>query len=314
MKHYTSGTVDVLVIGSLNMDLVAFVPRLPLPGETLVGFRWTTAHGGKGGNQAVAAARLGARVAMVGRVGQDEYGPVLRNALMAEGIDCEAVGLDPVQPTGIALITVESGGQNSIVVISGSNGQLSPDHIDAQQELFASAKIVVCQMESPLAATARAIELGNQFGKFVILNPAPVPRAPHSCLDILSKVNLLIPNDTEASQLTGLPVTSPEQAIIAAERLRTHGCGAVIVTLGASGVVHSGAHYPSRKANAVDTTAAGDTFIGSVAASLARDPNLVNAIALGQSAAAIAVSRPGAQSSIPTLAEVLYDKPLFLSD
>jgi ribokinase len=300
--------IEVLVVGSLNMDLTAFAPRLPLPGETLMGTGWATANGGKGGNQAVAAARLGARVAMIGRVGRDAHGEALRAALIAEGIECDAINTDPLHPTGVALITVDSRSQNTIVVIAGSNAEMSSVDIDAQRELFAAATIVLFQLETPLPSVRRGIELAAELGKFVILNPAPAPERAILDEEMLTGVTLLVPNETEAAQLSQLPVTSVEEAILAAQELRTRGCREVIVTLGALGVVHVGRseprHYPARATQALDTTAAGDTFIGGLAASLARGDDLTQAIYFGQLAASLSVSRPGAQSSIPTLAEV----------
>ena len=301
-------STEVLVVGSLNMDLTAFAPRLPLPGETLMGTGWATANGGKGGNQAVAAARLGAHVAMIGRVGRDAHGEALRAALVAEGIECDAISTDPVHPSGVALITVDSRSQNTIVVIAGSNAELTSADIDAQRDLFAAATIVLFQLETPLASVRRGIQLASELGKVVILNPAPAPESAVLGEDILAGVSLLVPNETEAAKLSQLPVTSVEEAILAAQDLRSRGCREVIVTLGALGVVHVGPsqsrHYPARETQALDTTAAGDTFIGGLAASLARGDDLTQAIYFGQLAASLSVSRPGAQSSIPTLAQV----------
>jgi len=297
------------VIGSLNMDLIALAPRLPRAGETLLGTRWTTAHGGKGSNQAVAAARLGARVAMIGRVGEDAYGQALRGALVAEGIDCDGVGVDHEQPTGLALITVDAASQNTIVVIPGSNGALVPADVDAQRALIAQAQIVICQLETPLATVAHALTLAADLGKFVILNPAPAPAGGSLADAFLHHVSLLVPNDVEAAQLTGLPCGSVEEAVQAASALRDRGAREVIITLGDRGVVHvgvsGGRHYAAYATKAVDTTAAGDTFIGGLAASLARGETLERAIAVGQCAASIAVSRVGAQSSIPKRSEVM---------
>jgi len=300
---------DILVVGSLNMDVIAFTPRFPEPGETLMGSRWTTANGGKGANQAVAAARLGGSVAMLGCVGDDAYGATLREALLRDGIDCDGILTDPETPTGVALITVsEQDSQNSIIVISGSNMRLTPDHVDAHRELIARANIVVCQLEVPVATVARVLETAVAMGKLVILNPAP-PAAPGALpASLLSKVGILIPNESEAAALCGLPVTSVGEAEIAAKALRSRGCRDVIVTLGDRGVVHAGAddirHYPAHVAKALDTTAAGDTFIGGLCAALSRGQSLEAAIEFGQSAAAVAVSRIGAQTSIPTLAEL----------
>ena len=191
---------DILVVGSLNMDVIAFTPRFPAPGETLMGSRWGTANGGKGANQAVAAARLGGRVAMLGCVGEDAYGATLREALLRDAIDCDGILTDPVMPTGVALITVsEQDSQNSIIVISGSNMRLTPDHIDAHRGLIARAGIVVCQLEVPLATVARVIETAAAMNKLVILNPAPSAAPGALPASLLSHVGILIPNESEAA-------------------------------------------------------------------------------------------------------------------
>ena len=291
------------------MDLIALAPRLPRAGETLLGTRWTTAHGGKGGNQAVTAARMGASVAMIGRVGKDAYGQALREALVTEGINCDGVAVDDEQPTGLGLIIVDASSQNSIVVIPGSNGAVLPEHVDAQRSLITQARIVICQLETPLATVAHAIAMAAELDKFVILNPAPAPASGALTDGLLRQVNLLVPNDVEAAQLTGLSCGSVEEGVRAAQALRARGVREVIVTLGERGVVHASAtgarHYAAYPTQAVDTTAAGDTFIGALAASLARGEQLERAIAMGQLAASIAVSRIGAQSSIPQRSEVL---------
>src|SRR5216684_4904219 len=281
-----SPSPQILVVGSLNMDLTAFTPRLPFPGETMLGNRWEMACGGKGGNQAVAAARLGARVAMIGRVGQDAYGIALRNSLISQAIDCEGILSDADQPTGMALIAVGKEGQNIIIVIPGCNGALTTADIEAHATQIAAAKIVVCQLETPLATVRRAVELAAKAHTFVIVNPAPAPEPDALDREFLECIDLLIPNETEAAALTGLPVSSIDQAMTAASALRARGARDVIVTLGPLGVVHVGAHrrhhYPAPSAVAIDATAAGDTFIGAVAASLSKSDDVPAAIHLGQ--------------------------------
>ena len=304
----SQSTPNVLVIGSLNMDLIAFAPRLPRPGETLLGTRWTRAHGGKGANQAIAAARLGARVAMLGRVGRDAYGTELRDALVAEGIDCSGVIVDCDNPSGAGFITVDDHGENCIVVIPGSNGALSGSDVDAHQEMVRRTRIVVCQLETPISTVSRALELASHARHLVILNPAPAPAASVLTPQLLSHVDLLLPNETEAALLTDLPVSGVAEAILAGRKLRSMGCREVIITLGALGVVHVSRdaehHYPARPVEAIDATAAGDTFIGGLAAGLARGMDMPAAIGLGQAAARVCVSRIGAQSSIPTLEQL----------
>ena len=300
---------EVLIVGSLNMDLIALAPRLPRLGETVLGTRYTTSFGGKGGNQAVAAARLGAHVSMIGRVGSDGYGATLRQALVEEDIDCEAIGTDREHATGVALITVDESGRNTIVVIPGSNARLQPAELEAQRTLFERTRIVVCQLETPLATVTSAVALGARLGKFVILNPAPAPEPSALEPALLRQVNLLVPNDVEAARLSGIAVESVPQAMEAARILHSRGAREVIVTLGEQGLVHSRdgvpQHHRARAVQAVDATAAGDTFIGALAAALAQGESMARAIAIGQVAASIAVSRIGAQNSIPRRAEVM---------
>ncbi|SDH36116.1 ribokinase [Paraburkholderia phenazinium] len=297
----------VTVVGSLNMDLVARAPRLPQPGETLAGSTFAQVAGGKGGNQAVAAARLGARVAMLGCVGADANGAQLRAGLATEGIDCAALETSPSAPTGVALIVVDDSSQNAIVIIAGSNGEVTPETIARHEAALAAANVVVCQLETPPATVRAALASARRLGKTVILNPAPAT-APLPA-DWFELIDYLIPNELEAATLTGLPVDSPEDAARAADALRRAGARNVLVTLGARGVLAAleGAEpklYAAQKVAAVDTTAAGDTFIGALAAQLAHGESVDAAIRFAQRAAALSVTRAGAQTSIPTLAEL----------
>jgi ribokinase len=296
----------VVVIGSLNMDLVTRLPRLPRPGETLAGQSFVTVPGGKGANQAVAAARLGAGVAMIGCVGADAYGQQLRDGLLAEGIDCAGVTVIADQPSGIATILVDDQGQNAIVIVAGANGQLSPALVDRFEALLSHAEVIVCQLEVPLASVGHVLKRARELGKIVILNPAPAS-APLSA-DWYPLIDYLIPNESEASVLSGLTVDSLASADLAASALIKGGAAKVIVTLGAQGsLLASGAqsqHFPAPAVQAVDSTAAGDTFVGGFAAALAEGKSEAQAIAFGQIAAALSVTRAGAQPSIPTLADV----------
>lgn len=299
-------SAKVVVVGSLNMDLVAWAERLPRGGETLAGERFFTAPGGKGANQAVAAARLGASVAMIGAVGDDAYGQQLRQALADERIDCQAVSVCPGVSSGVALIVVDAASQNAIVIIPGGNGQLLPESVQRFDALLQGAEVIVCQLEVPLATVAWTLQRGRELGKTVILNPAPATGPlPESWL---GHIDYLIPNESEAQALTGLPVDDLDSARHAAGRLLQLGVGKVIVTLGAQGVLFASAggsqHYPAPKVTALDTTAAGDTFVGGFAAALARGLREGDAIDLGQRAAALSVTRAGAQPSIPRLAEL----------
>jgi ribokinase len=287
------------------MDLVTRAPRLPRGGETLIGESFCTIPGGKGANQAVAAARLGAKVSMVGCVGSDAYGQQLRGALLAEGIDCQSVSV-VAGSSGVALIVVDDNSQNAIVIVAGANGVLTPDVLDQFDEVLRSADVIICQLEVPDATVGHALKRGRELGKTVILNPAPASRPLPA--DWYACIDYLIPNESEAAVLSGLAVDSLETAEAAATQLLAAGAGKVIVTLGAQGLMFANGasfqHFPAPLVKAVDTTAAGDTFVGGFAAALADGKSEVEAIRFGQVAAALSVTRAGAQPSIPTLLEV----------
>jgi ribokinase len=278
------------------MDLVARAPRLPHPGETLAGRTFAQVAGGKGGNQAVAAARLGA----------DANGAQLRAGLEAEGIDCAAVETGR-EATGVALIVVDDASQNAIVIVAGSNGEVTPDTIARHEAVLAAADVVIYQLETPLDTVQAALTTARRLGKTVILNPAPATGPLPA--EWLPLIDYLIPNELEAATLTGLPVGSPEEAATAAAVLRAAGARNVLVTLGPRGVQAAlegaaPALYDAPKVKAVDTTAAGDTFIGGFAAQLAQGASVDAAIRFAQRAAALSVTRAGAQPSIPTRVEV----------
>jgi ribokinase len=287
------------------MDLVTRAPRLPRGGETLIGESFSTIPGGKGANQAVAAARLGAQVSMVGCVGSDAYGQQLRGALLAEGIDCQAVSVVDGS-SGVALIVVDDNSQNAIVIVAGANGELTPTVLDRFDAVLQTADVIICQLEVPDATVGHALKRGRELGKTVILNPAPASRAVPA--EWYAYVDYLIPNESEAMVLSGLAVDSLETAEAAATQLIAAGAGKVIVTLGAQGLMFANGssfeHFPAPRVKAVDTTAAGDTFVGGFAAALASGKGEVEAIRFGQVAAALSVTRAGAQPSIPTLLEV----------
>ncbi|RAI70661.1 ribokinase [Pseudomonas fluorescens] len=295
----------VVVIGSLNMDLVTRAPRLPRGGETLIGQSFTTVSGGKGANQAVAAARLGAQVSMIGCVGNDAYGEALRGALLAEQIDCQAVSTVDGS-SGVALIVVDDSSQNAIVIVPGANGALTAEAIDRFDSVIRAADVLICQLEVPDASVGHVLKRGRELGKTVILNPAPVSRPLPS--DWYASIDYLIPNESEASALSGLSVDSLETAQAAATRLIALGAGKVIITLGAQGSLFADGqrfeHFPAPAVKAVDTTAAGDTFVGGFAAALAAGKDEAQAIRFGQVAAALSVTRAGAQPSIPALSDV----------
>ena len=278
----------VVVVGSLNMDLVTRAPRLPRGGETLIGESFCTIPGGKGANQAVAAARLGAKVSMVGCVGSDAYGQELRGALLAEGIDCQSVSV-VAGSSGVALIVVDDNSQNAIVIVAGANGVLTPDVLDRFDEVLRGADVIICQLEVPDATVGHALKRGRELGKTVILNPAPASRPLPA--DWYACIDYLIPNESEAAVLSGLAVDSLETAEAAATHLLAAGAGKVIVTRGAQGLMFANGasfqHFPAPLVKAVDTTAAGDTFVGGFAAALADGKSEVEAIRFGQVAAAL---------------------------
>lgn len=300
----------IVVIGSINMDLVLRVPRMPLPGETLTGGAFRTIPGGKGANQAVACARLSGKVAgaqqvaMVGCVGDDAFGATLRAALVGDGIIDSHITTLPGVASGIASILVDDNGQNSIVIAGGANDLLSPAHIDAAKGLIEQADIVVLQLETPMATVVHAIKLARSLGKTVVLNPAPAASLPDGVLEL---VDYLIPNEIEAAMLAGVsPQGADVQALAAA--LQKLGSDNVIITLGSKGV-HAALYggdftFPAEVVQAVDTTAAGDTFIGGFVAGLASGMDEAEAIQQGQRAAAWSVTKPGAQTSIPHLHEL----------
>jgi len=315
VERLTTGQLEnplsskILVVGSLNMDLVAFAPRIPVPGETLTGHTFLSLPGGKGANQAYAAARLGAGVAMLGRVGSDDLGRQLRENLAGAGCDVSGVTSTADATTGIALIFVADSGQNSIVIVAGANGKLSPHDIAAASSRFDGVAHVLLQLESPIATVVAAAQAGRRAGARVILDPAP---APSSALpaELLANVDILTPNESEAAILTGAEPRrmNPEEAIEVGRRLRGLGPAAVIVKLGEQGVAlitADGAQVLSAPAvTAVDSTAAGDIFNAALAVALTEGAEIGAACQFANRAAALSVTRRGAQASAPGRAEV----------
>jgi ribokinase len=298
---------EVVVFGSLNMDLVVRVPRAPGAGETLQAHGFMTNPGGKGANQAVACARQGARVCMVGRVGRDDFGAALRATLAADGIDVRYLGTAG-ETSGIAVIMVDDAGQNRIVLVPGANALLDAHDADAVRELT-TARLLLLQCEVPMAAIVRAAAVMRENGGRVVLNPAPVCPLPDALWPL---VDILVVNEIEAATLAGMAVNDIGSAGGAALALRTRGPAIAIVTLGSEGVViadeRGRRHFAALRMQAIDTTAAGDTFIGALCAAHVAVESIDPAIARGIQAAALCVTRPGAQMSIPTREE-LADLP-----
>jgi len=290
----------IVVVGSLNMDLVVRTPRHPQIGETILGSGFQTFPGGKGANQAVAAARLGGRVRMIGRVGADAFGEALVAAASQDGVDTSWIRRDPQAPSGVALITVDDAGRNTIVVASGANMRLTPEDVSAAESAFDGAGVLLIQLESPLPAVERAVQLARERGVHVVLNPAP---AQPLAASFLSQVDTLIPNQNELELLSGVAGTQA-----AVERLSALGVGDLIVTLGEEGVyVVAGEQQttiPAYPVDAVDTTAAGDAFLGAYAVALTEGMPALQAAAWSNAAAAISVTRRGAQPSLPTRVEL----------
>lgn len=295
----------VVVVGSTNMDMVVTVERIPGPGETLLGGEFKTASGGKGANQAVAAARLGADVTFVARAGADAFGHQAVAAFQAEGIDTSFMVRDVEAAHGVALILVDRSGENAIAVAPGANARLSPADVEKAEGAVEKADIVLLQLEAPIDTVCRAAELAKRHGKKVLLNPAPYAEVPDA---LLTSIDYLTPNETEAEMLLGGRDAGLAGVAACAAELVRRGCGCVVVTLGRDGVlvVTSGEEYhlPAWHVDAIDTTAAGDTFSAALAVGVARGEELREAAARAVAAASLSVTRRGAQPSLPTSAEV----------
>lgn len=296
----------VVCLGSLNMDLVLQVQQAPAEGETVLGQSIRYVPGGKGANQAVSCARQGAHVSMVGRVGNDAHGKTLCEALAHDGIAVHDVSVDPSEPTGVALVMLEATGSNRIVVVAGANGRVDLDEAQLAQCLR-GAQFLVMQFEVPMAQVVRAAQVARAQGCKVVLNPSPAQPMPDALWPL---VDVLIVNETEAHFLTGLaPDANPQVAAEVGRQLCAHGVGQAVVTLGAHGAVatdRSGSTYhPAPRVQVVDTTAAGDTFLGVVTVALARQQSLAASVDLGIRAASLCVQTLGAQPSIPTQEQTL---------
>ncbi|MCB9115731.1 MAG: ribokinase [Caldilineaceae bacterium] len=293
---------SVCVVGSINLDMNAYVHRFPRPGETLHGGRFTTGYGGKGANQAVMVARLGGSISMVGRVGDDIFGQDMRRNLAAEGIDARFVFESAGVSSGVAVITVDDNGQNTIIVIAGANGLVTPDDVTAAQAAIAGARVLLCQMEVPMAANLAALRLARAAGVTTIFNSAPVSGDVPA--EVYQLADIFCPNETEAELLTGIEVHTLDDARLAASIILDRGARAALITLGARGCLYVSADgadevIPTVEVNAVDTTGAGDAFVGSLGYFLAAGVALGTAIERANAIAAISVQSPGTQSSYP---------------
>ncbi len=288
----------IVVIGSSNTDMTVMTDRLPVPGETVLGGRFSMGPGGKGANQAVAAKRLGGDVSFICKVGNDLFGENALNHYRNEGIEVSGV-MCSEQPSGVALITVDDKAENCIVVASGANKDITVEDIDVHKSEIQSAAIVLLQLEIPVAAVMRAAELAHEAGAYVVLNPAPACHLPD---ELYKNISLIVPNQTEIAFMTGIEANDEKGAEKAVEALRAKGVKDVVVTMGSKGsMVYNGipTFIPSKKVKAVDTTAAGDTFCGGLCVAMAEGKGLVEAARFATAASALTVQQIGAQESIP---------------
>lgn len=297
---------SIIVIGSVNMDMVVKASHIPQPGETVLGGTFLMNPGGKGANQAIAAARLGGNVAFVGKVGDDVFGKQSVRLFDDEGVDTSGILLAHDVPSGVALITVDGQGENSIVVASGANAHLTPEDVEPVFQQYPNSRILLIQLETPMPTVEYAIQHARDRAMQIILNPAPVNLQASG---ILHLVDILTPNEREAALLSGVPVVDIESARQAAVWIQNQGVKHVILTLGKAGAVllegDEFYHIPAPEVEAVDTTAAGDVFNGALAVALAEGSNLKEAASFACRAAAAAVTKMGAQSSIPRREEVV---------
>ena len=296
---------NIVVVGSSNTDMVIKMEKIPAPGETVLGGQFAIAAGGKGANQAVAAARAGGRVSLVACVGDDMFGKQAVEGFKADNINTEFVFLDEGQPSGCALIFIDKHGENSIAVASGANARLAPHHIELARDRIASADILLMQLEIPLETVEYAVRMASDNGVTVILDPAP---AQHLNDTLLKDVSILTPNEGEAEMFTGIAVDDEEGAEEAAGCLLEWGVNTVLITLGSRGVFIAADGIRKMisgiEVDTVDSTAAGDVFNGALAVSLAGDSPLPDAVRFANAAAALSVTRLGAQPSAPQRGEI----------
>ncbi|HRT30021.1 MAG TPA: ribokinase [Kiritimatiellia bacterium] len=297
---------QIVVVGSTNTDMVVKAARIPAPGETILGGRFLMNPGGKGANQAVAAARLGAEVVFIAKVGDDLFGREAKALFAKENICTDYVLTDPSEPSGVALIMVDAEGENCIAVASGANGTLMPEDIEGLEGVIAQSDMLLMQLETPLETVRYAADVAVNLGVPVILNPAPACELPSDLYDCLE---VITPNESEAELLTNIKVTDEASAEAAARVLCDKGVRQVVITMGAKGAYvfdgEDGVMVPAFKVEAVDTTAAGDVFNGALAVALTEELELEEAVRFASKAASISVTRMGAQASAPRREELV---------
>lgn len=297
----------IVVVGSSNTDLTVKVDHFPLPGETLIGDNFITAQGGKGANQAVAVARLGGDASFVCCLGDDAFGNQSLELLKKEGMDTRHIRLIKGASSGVALIPVDKKGENTIIVASGANAMLSVDDIKKAEQDIKDAGILLMQLETPIPALIHAARIAHENGVKVILNPAPFPKNPLP-QELLENIDIIIPNETEAAYMAGEQITDEQSALSVIRKIQDLGVGNVIVTVGSKGAYtledSKLINVPAFPVKAVDTVAAGDTFCGAFCVALSKGFSMSDAIRIGNKAASIAVTRIGAQPSVPTREEV----------
>ncbi len=296
---------DIVVVGSCNVDLITYTPRFPAVGETIEGTDFKQGFGGKGANQAVAASRLGSRVAMVARLGDDGFGHQTMDNFSHQNIDARYVRLLPDVPSGVAPIFVDGEGRNFIVIVSGANAELVPTDLEPARDLIKHARAVVCQLEIRQETVRAAFEIARDAGVMTILNPAPAAALIDGLLELS---DLVLPNESELNLLTGMPVGSLQEVKSAAQSLIVKGTKEVIVTLGSRGAMRVtpgwAVHHPSATVKAFDSTGAGDAFIGALVSSIVSGTKMPAAINFANAAAAVSVTRAGTQTSFATRNEV----------
>lgn len=301
----------IIVVGSTNTDMVIKADKFPLPGETILGGKFFMNPGGKGANQAVAASRLGGKVTFITKIGNDIFGRQALQQFQNEGIDTRYLCSDPDLPSGVALITVDAKGENSIVVAPGSNGTLSSQDLANAESAINETEILLMQLEIPVATVAAAARIAASAGKKVILNPAPAMTLPDQ---LFQDLFLITPNKAEAEALTGVDIRDLESAEVAARNLYKKGVANVVITLGATGAVAFDGttfrHIPAPLVTALDTTAAGDVFNGALAVGIAEGMPLIRAVEFANQAAAVSVTKMGAQASCPYRHEVIVESTI----